>query len=341
MIQHDRNTDDSKSRCRLLHFTVSRRRLLAFTLVELLVVITIIGILIALLLPAVQAAREAARKMQCGNNLKQIGIAMHSFESEHGTFPVGIVTRGTPTPKGTGDWGYLLHYLLPYLEQQAYYDAIHGPKFDLANPWGDPTTWAALSVQKTTVPSFLCPSDFFGGSLCDWGSSVHLMKGNYIGIFSGLNDGDCYHGTIAARQAVFRYTKGRTVADISDGTSNTMAVAEYLKGVDEKDYRGQIWSGRAGLQFLYVTLGPNSISPDLLCSSFCPGGGSPNEPSQNLPCRTGDFIDNNYASPRSRHPGGVNAVFCDASVHFIQDSIDTRVWRNLGWIADGNPVVVD
>src|SRR5664280_1708397 len=99
----------------------------AFTLVELLVVITIIGILIALLLPAVQAAREAARAVQCGNNLKQIGIALNSFESSQGTFPPGIMSKSRfsygydPTSGAGYEWPYFLDLLLPYLDQQPYY----------------------------------------------------------------------------------------------------------------------------------------------------------------------------------------------------------------------------
>src|SRR5574340_676005 len=111
-----------------------------FTLVELLVVITIIGILIALLLPAVQAAREAARRLQCGNNLKQLGIALQTFESQYETFPPGIMGK---TRASGNEWPCYLHFLLPYMEQTSYFEAIHGPRFDVGVPWNvpPPTAW--------------------------------------------------------------------------------------------------------------------------------------------------------------------------------------------------------
>ena len=107
--------------------------------------------------------------------------------------------------------------------------------------------------------------------------------------------------------------------------------------MDIKDTRGEFYTNRAGCQFLYVTLGPNSRAPDNLLSwhpGFCPPDGSRNRPKQNLPCTPGD-TDVNYASPRSRHPGGVNVLFGDGSVHFIQDAVDSTTWQGLGWMADG------
>ena len=122
-----------------------------------------------------------------------------------------------------------------------------------------------------------------------------------------------------------------------------MAVAEYLKGTDESDARGFFYTQRAGCQTLFVTLGPNSIAADLLIgydSHFCPTDNSRNDPGANLPCTQG-ADDLNYVSPRSRHPGGVNALLCDGSVHFIQDSINSVTWQNLAWIDDGNIIDAD
>ncbi|MBN2296242.1 MAG: DUF1559 domain-containing protein [Pirellulales bacterium] len=319
----------------------NQQRQHGFTLVELLVVIAIIGILIALLLPAVQAAREAARRMQCSNNLKQIGVALHGFESQSGEFPPGTMTTKRFSYIYPHQWTYFLYNLLPFLEQDSYADALHATKYDLQNPWVAANEWAAVS--GISLPGYLCPSDGVSGLMAytpadspGFPTGLQLAKSNYLGIFSGLNDGDGYYGTDPAIKAVFGYGKGTTLAGITDGTSNTMAVAEYLKGIGSGDQRGGMYTDRAACQHLFVTLGPNSTQPDIIINwspYFCPP--QHNRPTENLPCFPGTD-DEMYASPRSRHPGGVNVVFCDGSVHFIENDIDITTWRHLGWIADGN-----
>jgi prepilin-type N-terminal cleavage/methylation domain-containing protein/prepilin-type processing-associated H-X9-DG protein len=320
------------------------RKAHGFTLVELLVVIAIIGILIALLLPAIQAARESARRSQCANNLRQIGVGLNTYASQNGTFPPGIKARTRFSydyyANGGYEWTYLLHYLLPFCDQNAAYKFLHGPKFDLNNPWYTPDQWGSL--PNTGFSAFICSSDSVGINMIkvNGNNNFRWSKTNYLGIFSGLNDGDAFRDNKATRRAVFGYAKARSLKEMKDGTSNTMAVAEYLKGVGEGDQRGTFCTNRAGCQTLFVTLGPNSTAPDNLCSVFCPNGGAANEPLLKLPC-VGGGDDANYASPRSRHPGGANAVFCDASVHFIQNDVDTAVWQSLGWIADGYSIAGD
>jgi prepilin-type processing-associated H-X9-DG protein/prepilin-type N-terminal cleavage/methylation domain-containing protein len=320
-----------------------QRPRVAFTLVELLVVITIIGILIALLLPAVQAAREAARRMQCGNNLKQVGVALHNFESQYKTFPPGIKAKirfsyaYDATTGPSYEWVYFIHSLMPYLEMDNYYTALGGPNFKLGNPWSSPADWPAVARNKA-IPGLLCPSDGLGGMTFNGATedNVHLAKSNYLGIFSGLQDSQGFSATPEDERGVFRYFQGTSIAEIQDGTSNTMAVAEYLTGTSSKDIRGWFYSNRAVCQTLFVTVGPNSSASDR--TMFCENATysiTPNEPSMNLPCVVG-ATDTDYASPRSRHAGGVNATFCDGSVHFLQDSIDITAWRNLGWISDGH-----
>jgi prepilin-type N-terminal cleavage/methylation domain-containing protein/prepilin-type processing-associated H-X9-DG protein len=319
----------------------TRKTLGGFTLVELLVVIAIIGVLIALLLPAIQAARESARRSQCGNNLHQIGLGLQSYASAHNnTFPPGIKSqyRFSYSNVNTNyEWPYLLDFLMPYCELQSYYKTIHGPAFDLQNPWYAPDQWAG--VPETTLPMYICPSDYSYditmGTAHPW-----VPKSNYLGIFSGLNDGDAYYDTNPSKRAVFGYGKGRQIKEITDGLSHTLAVAEYLKGTSAVDERGVFWTNRAGCQTLFITMTPNSPAPDNLCAVFCPNGGAPNEPTRNLPCVAGGD-DANYASPRSRHPGGINAVYCDGSVHFFKNDIDVTPWRSLGWMADGYTVSND
>ena len=331
---------------------IHHKSLHGFTLVELLVVITIIGILIALLLPAVQAAREAARRMQCSNNLKQIGVALHNFASAQGTFPAGVLSakRMYTTPTDLNEWVYFLLQLLPYLEQDGYCQAVDGPKFSLPPPWQVtlPNWDRWQKVNGLTLPMFQCPDDPVNGDMSLIATNLRVSKGNYLGIFSGRNDGDGawsatnHPATRCAlkEHAVFAYGKGTAFSDITDGTSNTMAVTEYLKGIDEEDMRGVFWTSRAGCQTLQVyQQGPNSSVQDSLYSGFC--STADNQPSLNLPCNGTGGDDASYAGARSRHSGGVNAVFCDGSVHFIQDSIAIDCWRHLGWIADGNNVPTD
>jgi prepilin-type N-terminal cleavage/methylation domain-containing protein/prepilin-type processing-associated H-X9-DG protein len=324
-----------------------------FTLVELLVVITIIGILIALLLPAVQAAREAARKAQCVNNLRQIGIALHNFESKNGTFPPGMMSPIQFPGKGVYpyEWTYLLHYLLPDLELENYYIAIGGPLFKTDLYW-DPASWKG--VNHAGMAYLWCPSDDVGNNQYAAEDNVgfedfRYPKTNYLGMFSGLSNRDGYTANNPQRRGVFRYGVGTRIADITDGTSNTIALAEYLKGVDVKDARGLFLTHQAGCHTLFVTLPPNSATKDHLCDAFCPDGGSPNEPSLNLPCLGSNNGNDQYVASRSRHPGGVHAVFCDGSVRFIGDGVNSHAptsladppgtWQRLAWIADG--LIVD
>lgn len=308
-----------------------------FTLVELLVVITIIGILIALLLPAVQAAREAARRMQCANNIKQIGLAVHNYHSVYEAFPIGIYADC--------EWNYFLCTLLPYIEQQSLYDGfVEGGKTGVA-PWdaSAKTAWPK-AVQGQSVSAYLCPSDGMGGltkgSLSgvtgNASNGMQLFLTNYLGVFDGYYDEDTWSwsSTSSTPRAAFGYKLTR-IADIKDGTSNSLLVAEYLTGLPD-DIRGFAYSCRSGLEMLHVRLTPNSSSADVLLNNVNICDSSMNQPDLNLPCicSNGPFT----SASRSRHPNGVQAVLCDGSVQFFSETIDVEVWQSLGFIADGKPL---
>jgi prepilin-type N-terminal cleavage/methylation domain-containing protein/prepilin-type processing-associated H-X9-DG protein len=319
----------------------------AFTLVELLVVVTIIGILIALLLPAVQAAREAARRLQCLNNLKQYGLALSNYHEVNGQFPPGNISgAGVGSLYAPPQWPYFSLKLLPFFEQPAIYDALMKTPF-LAGPWITDTanSWPTL-IQNTSIAAFVCPSDGMGGRCGQAGpllgyatNTPKLMKSNYLGLFSGLTFSDMLKELSSpnpGHQAVFGINRGASIQQITDGTSNTMIVVEYLTGT-EQDLRGWLWTSQAGASMVFTELTPNSSAPDRLYpnAEWC----SPmsNLPEANLPCAPAAG-DNATVAARSRHPGGVGVLMCDGSVQFAGNSIDVGVWRSLATIRGGEVV---
>ena len=316
-----------------MHMLLLRSRR-GFTLVELLVVIAIIGVLVALLLPAVQAAREAARRSQCVNNLKQIGLGLHNFHDTYKRFPTGVGT-GDGTRFGAPEWPYFLYQILPFVEQMAYWERLND--YTLQNPWlsGSSAEWKLLS--EVPLPNYLCPSDNRKPFRLE-GSGATLANTNYLGMFSGLNDGESVADTMG-RRAAFTLGKlkdGRNMAEFRDGLSNSVMVTEYLTGTKD-DPRGSFRSTRAGLMFIQAAYTPNTPQADILHSSFCVTGA--NLPDQNLPCTTSSSDSAHLASARSVHPGGVNALLGDGSVRFVTESVDlVTIWQRLAWIEDGQTV---
>ena len=363
-----------------------------FTLLEMLVVIAIIATLVGMLIPAVQGAREAARQAQCANNLRQIGVALTRHTSTADSFPPGIAaTAWQSVDLGRSqfyEWTYFLHMLLPQLDELPYYDALRAPLFRIPHPRLEPVSYKP--IDGDSIPGLLCPSDGQAGPL--WQTPVghgglRLAKSNYLGMFSGTNIREGLVPLVPGgalrrqpvhplpprpfdRRAVFGYGTGTRMQAIKDGTSVTIAVAEYLRGVSDKDGRGAFWYNDAGMQMLHAAQGPTSNRPDILNRARLSMGnpslaqlqddwgchpssrGTPNNRGDlNLPCVAGltqgeDLGDDDSATSRSRHRGGVNAVFCDGHVAFIADTIDSQVttpygvWQRLAWIDDGQPVEV-
>jgi prepilin-type N-terminal cleavage/methylation domain-containing protein/prepilin-type processing-associated H-X9-DG protein len=339
-----------------------------FTLVELLVVITIIGILISLLLPAVQAAREAARRLQCSNNLRQLGLAMHNYVSTCNNVP----NAGWPAPSSipAGMHSYLADYsplakLLPYCEQQNLQNLIDFTVF-MGHPGQDQLPEALRAAAATIVPMFLCPSDAEKPV-----HSLALVKNDtttipYAGSNYAMNDGSgmdgVFHPGMGNTSDGLCHVSARLrLDDIKDGTSHTIAFAESLRGPcdtlpataapDVQVYRAQVPPASAtaatadaaeagGLAALSVTGWDGSrLSVWLRGSSptgpVMNGRFTPNIP---IPDITGGSAK--ITAARSRHSGGVNACFCDGSVRFVGDSIDRTSWHAL-WTRAGGEISPD
>ncbi|MBA3483108.1 MAG: DUF1559 domain-containing protein [Pirellulales bacterium] len=350
-----------------------RKRASAFTLVELLVVIAIIGVLVALLLPAVQAAREAARRSTCQNGIRQLGLALLNYHDVDEQFPPGaqlvLGTGGMNAPHlGTRHLANWVVSVLPQMEQNGLYNA-----FDLTKPISDPVN---RDFRGAPLETMLCPSDAFNrtskfaGRNADEGDN--WARGNY-GANAGLGfmllngagsqgpsaGGPDAEGWLDARiRGVMGLNVALAIGDITDGTSQTILVGELRAGLAESDRRG-VWAlGGPGASGLWAygsdnALGPNDCRDGSDSLTNCTraqvdAGGADRLLAECMPC---DGIDGNIqATVRSSHPGGAMLCFADGSVHFISDYVDKgtswevdpaqyHVWQRL--IASGDDQVVD
>ncbi|RUL88410.1 DUF1559 family PulG-like putative transporter [Tautonia sociabilis] len=331
----------------------------AFTLIELLVVIAIIGVLIALLLPAVQAAREAARRAQCTNNLKQLGLALHNYNDIHGTLAPGRIWAPRPG-RGPNDFPTIFSgtqnttwfiLMLPQFEQQALYDAFN---FTLgaegfAGPGLAPAEgfFANSTVSATKIGLFQCPSDeermfqitpqYAGGLL----SGPRLTKGNYAVSWGNTNWGQRAVGTQQYLQSAFGH-KAVRLAEVRDGTSNTVFIAEVLQG-DLYDVRGVMWSSVPGGASFMTRFAPNQFQDYL---GLVSGGDYLNQPifcvpEDRMPCTSANSDNNAFAAARSRHPGGINVVLGDGSVRFLKNTVSHPIWLALNTIKAGEVISAD
>jgi prepilin-type N-terminal cleavage/methylation domain-containing protein/prepilin-type processing-associated H-X9-DG protein len=333
-----------------------------FTLIELLVVIAIIAVLIALLLPAAQSARESARRMQCSNNLKQIGLAMHNYESIAGAFPMtGIIdTRPTAFAAWVGWSGHAR--ILPLIEQ--------GPMFNSVNITLPYTRAENYTVAATTVASFVCPTEV-DSSPTPASGFFNTPKGvsNY-----GLNMGDWFIFNPGGpnTRGVFAPNLSRRFASFTDGTSNTVMASEVKIRSPEFNCFGGLSNITNPLSVPDPTADPSVVAPEYFNGSCAPVGQShtawvdgnvqetgmttawpPNKQIlgkmregdldlQGIPLFLGGAGPTFAAiTSRSYHPSGVNALFADGSVRFIKSTIAGQVWRGLGSIAGGEVTSAD
>ncbi len=353
----------------MLRTPVVRR---GFTLVELLVVIAIIGILVALLLPAVQSAREAARRMQCQNNHKQLGLALHNYHDAHNTFPPSSIWPvesqiESRTPSNLGpNWVIMA---LPYLEQQTLYNA-----FDFKQPI---TAAVNMPARSTQLPFMICPSDQFArkpfmgtrnGSTTNLGdnwargcyganASLAFMTVTQHGGNSGATsksqgwNNTLHRGIMGANTCL-------DIGGIKDGTTNTILIGHIRAGVVDFDARG-VWAMSGGCpSSLWAhgqigdDNGPNAISSDaddvLACQAIRTSVGSSQRLIEmGMSCSGGDW-PNFQQTARSPHQGSIYVTLGDGSVRAISDYVNIvgsggqlSVWARLNASSDGQVLSAD
>jgi prepilin-type N-terminal cleavage/methylation domain-containing protein/prepilin-type processing-associated H-X9-DG protein len=329
-----------------------RKRQHAFTLIELLVVIAIIAVLIGLLVPAVQKVREAANRMKCTNNLKQIAVANLNYESTFRTFLPGIGKNGCC-------WGTWMIPILPYMEQEnlgRIYINFGG--LDTTGPRYSAGVNAQIS--RTRLPAFTCPSDEPQLAGTNTKHNYVLNAGNttfyqvalplratpttpgytpFLGApFSWYTNSDLvwdstvpWTGPGTPDPALGRMGRPIPVAEITDGTSNTLMASEAIQGRGN-DLRGFTWWG--GAAGFTTFMAPNSNEQDVITGGTCVQTTIPK-----MPCTTTSTAARaRLMGARSLHPGGVNAAMCDGSVRFITDNISIIIWRALSTSQGGEVI---
>lgn len=304
----------------------------AFTLVELLVVIAIIGVLVALLLPAVQAARESARRTQCINHVKQWSLAIHNHHDTHLRLPYGATNDAHPLKRKT----WVLN-VWPFIEANNLADkgdpnaAFYVPPYTIDN------TLNGLCGQQLKI--YYCPTDGKGNRQQSEGQ-YQRVRGNYVINWGNASYDDVGPSGSAAmtktNHGPFLHEDGERnrpglvrFKNITDGTSNTAMVSETLMAFvkSDTDWRGDIHNDDGIFRFNTITT-PNSTAPDLISNAtyFTVN----NDPL--MPVALGSP---QRAAARSRHPAGVNVGMCDGSVRFVTNGISLTEWGNLGTMAGG------
>ncbi|MEW4529082.1 DUF1559 domain-containing protein [Maioricimonas sp. JC845] len=306
-----------------------------FTLIELLVVIAIISILIALLLPAVQQAREAARRSQCRNNLKQIGLALHNYHDAHRVFPPGRCVKRFSTHT----------HLLPFLDQGPLYGQVD---FDV--PWDDPNN---MIPRNTSVPVFVCPSDPSRSIPGGWApTNYRVNQGS--GILWGLPPSDPSDPNYGqpAPNGVFLLNRSLSMRDLQDGSSATAAMSEHGVGDFNNSASSPtdtFWPQTHPADAEEAYRDCQAIDPTNLTYQRVSDVGAPwlnayhsttiyfhASPPNSRSCM---FPPGRIATTaKSSHEGGVHLLLCDGAVRFVSENIDVGTWRSLG-SRDGGEVI--
>ncbi len=346
------------------HLNIKSELCAAFTLVELLVVIAIIGVLVGLLLPAVQSAREAARRMSCGNNLKQLGLATHNYESAHRRIP----SNYSFNKSNSGNFSVLAQ-LLPFLEQSSLHDVIDFSKPMQVGCCPGTLTSSFVGPAKLVVPFFRCPSDD-GPDLYDirtlsGSGPVEQYAGNNYHINGGTSVGTLYDSRLPTDGISWTNSAVR-FANITDGLSNTAAFSESLRGLLGQTANAPTNSRERRRTYINVACTWKSSTVPPTVPGLANGYQTPADPkhfeamtvaiSRGWAGQRGagwihgrEYYDtyNHYHNPnsdvpdmgtcgygvfgaRSNHTGGVQVLRCDGSVQFVSESIDLILWRAIG-----------
>ena len=350
-----------------------------FTLIELLVVIAIIGVLIALLLPAVQSAREAARRAQCTNNLKQIGIALHNYESTTQSLPIGDLRNATTgygqamspgSPCGQNIWVSWMTFILPYVEQGSQSAAYN---FDVAATW-----FKNRTARTSAVSSFICPSDSLADDVMDGWFTTYQTS--YAGM-AGLTDSSLYtwSGTTNADRCNAIQTEGPfgrnysyKFSHIRDGLSNTILIGETSRFINEPAgshfnfgasggaWGGPVWGGTrawdgdvriTGLAYAVPRINAGPViqttaqppySGGVAYACMRSGGPIASRATSwaNTPAPYGCTEMGQWGF-RSQHPGGANFLFGDGSVRFLKETINMPTYRALSTRKGGEVTSAD
>jgi prepilin-type N-terminal cleavage/methylation domain-containing protein/prepilin-type processing-associated H-X9-DG protein len=337
----------------------SQRRRTGFTLIELLVVIAIIAILIGLLLPAVQKVREAAARMRCQNNLKQMGLALHNFHDARGHLPAGGQTDSAPYGTG-GGWGSAWTvFILPYIEQDNLFKSF---TFTGGSGWGASATNNCNRASNVVVPPYTCPSSPFNDATPSPHNGTNIQRNHYVGVSGAVNGlvpgynhteqvqggggAGCCTGGIYARNGIL-FPAGKITLDsvsAADGTSNTMAISEQntflitANGSRVGWGTGNLHGWMIGWHSASSTAGAGgdarTFQMTTIRYAINQTKGWPDAPGNCGSLGVCDNVGTNIPL-NSAHAGGVNALMTDGSVRFLSETTSLPVLAVLAMRNDG------